>query len=144
MRATPFAILLFFVCLNLSIYFVNETQILPNMEQPPYSAPEDIATKLVHVDTSGESLLAGILGSLAVASIVRWLTGRMIYGGTVAIILFAMNLLFPIVRWLIFGFPLFMDQMGVHTALTTVLKILIGLVWTWFIIGFVGQRQMET
>lgn len=143
MRVTAFTILLFFVCLNLSLYFINETQILPNMEQPPYTAPEDIGSRLILVDVSAQNLLLG--GSiLAVGFIVGWITGRMIYGGTVAIILFAMDLLFPVVRWTLFGFPLFLNQLGVHYALTTIISVLVSLVYFWFIIGFIGQRQMET
>lgn len=143
MRVTAFSILLFFVCLNLSLYFINETQVLPNMEQPPYTAPEDMASRFILVDVSAGNLLIG--GSvLAVGFIVGWITGRMIYGGTVAIILFAMDLLFPVVRWTLFGFPLFLNQLGVHYALTTVLSTLVSLVFFWFIIGFIGQRQMET
>lgn len=143
MRVTAFSILLFFVSLNLSLYFINETQILPYMEQPPYTSPEDIGSHLVLVDVSAQNLLIG--GSiLAVGFVVGWITGRMIYGGTVAIILFAMDLLFPVVRWTLFGFPLFLNQLGVHYALTTIFSTVVSLVFFWFIIGFIGQRQMET
>jgi hypothetical protein len=76
-------------------------------------------------------------------TILSYITGHLIFGGTVAIILFAMELFFPIVKWVVFGLPTFLQQMGVSIVIYESITALLALVWFWFILGFVAQRQLE-
>lgn len=59
MKLTAFAIILFFVCLNVSLYMINETAVLPYWQQSPYEEPAGITGRLVHLDLSAENLLIG-------------------------------------------------------------------------------------
>lgn len=75
--------------------------------------------------------------------IIGYITGHLIFGGTVAIILFAFDLFIPVVKWVIFGLPTFMAQMGVPLVVYTSVTALMSCVWFWFILSFVAQRQLE-
>jgi len=140
MKVTAYGSVVFFVCLNLSLYLLNETQVLPSYQLSPYEEPAGITAALIDFNiTADELLLAGI--PLAVAGIIFFVTGNFIFGGTVAIILFALQLLFPIVRWILFGFPIFLGQIGVPVTIVYVIEALLAVVWSWFMIGFIGQRS---
>ena len=142
MRLTVYPVILFFVCLNLALFMMNETALLGELSRPPYEEPTAIIENLFYLDLSTNTLImAGT--SLVVSIIVGFIAGNMIYGGTVAIILFALNLLFPIVRWVLFGFPIFLAQIGVPTVVITVVNVLMSVVWFWFILGIIAQRQLE-
>lgn len=140
MKVTAYGSVVFFVCLNLSLYLLNETQVLPNYQMSPFEEPTGITSRLIDFDiTVDELLLAGI--PLAVAGIIFFVTGNFIFGGTVAIILFALQLLFPVVRWILYGFPIFLGQIGVPIPIVYVIEALLAVVWCWFMIGFIGQRS---
>lgn len=151
MRLTPFAIVLFFVAVNVSLSVIQLTQVLPPDEQiSPYSQPTDITAMLVHLDISTENLVIG--GStIAVMLIIGWFTGHMILGGTLAIVLFALDLFIPVGKWVIFGIPSFVSTMvGVASAdaatalmlngIVAGLTALLSVVWFWFILGFFTGR----
>lgn len=140
MRVTAYSLVLFFVCLNLSLFLLNNTQVLPDYRVSPFEEPEGIQAHLISFDISGSTLLmAGT--ALSVWVIISALTGNLIFGGTVALILFALTMLFPVVRWILYGFPIFLQQVGVPTVIVTVIEALMAVVWFWFILGFVGQRS---
>lgn len=142
MKLTAFGIILFFVCLNLSLYLINETSVLPSYQQSPYETPEGISGRLVHLDLSTSNLAIGTT-LLAVFVVIGYITGHLLFGGTVAIILFAFDLLFPVAKWIVFGFPIFLAQMGVPLVVYTTLTALFSVVWFWFLLGLVAQRQLE-
>lgn len=139
MKATAFGILVFFVSLNLSLYVLSETDVLPSYELDPYEEPSGI--QLIFVNITAANLLVMGGTSLTIAAIVSVLTGHFIYGGTIGIILFGLQLLFEPVRWVINGFPLFLNQIGVNPIITTIIQTLIAVVYAWFIVGFIGQRS---
>jgi hypothetical protein len=142
MKLTAFLIIAFFVCLNVCLYIISETAVLPYSETSPYETPSGISSKLLHVDLStGNLAIAGT--QLVIFIILSYITGHLIFGGTVAIILFAMELFFPIVKWVVFGLPTFLQQMGVSIVIYESITALLALVWFWFILGFVAQRQLE-
>jgi hypothetical protein len=142
MKLTAFGILLFFICLNVSLYMINETAILPYWQQSPYEEPSGITGRLVHLDLTAENLVIGGT-TLSVLIIIGYITGHLIFGGTVAIILFAFDLFFPVIKWIIFGLPTFLSQMGVPLVVYSSLTALISAVWFWFLLGFIAQRQLE-
>lgn len=142
MKLSALGLLLFFVALNVSLYVINETAILPYYKQSPYEEPQGIVNRLVHLDLSTQNLAIGGAG-LTVFVILGWITGHLLFGGTVAIVLFAMSLLFEPLKWLIFGFPTFLGQMGVPLIVYTPLTALMSVVFFWFLLGFVAQRQLE-
>lgn len=153
MRLTPFVLIVFFVSLNVSISIINFSGVLPTDEKmQPYTQTTDITSMLVHLDLSRENLLIG--GSiLGVGMMLSWLTGHLILGGTIAIILFGIDLFLPVGKWVIFGLPSFIgsivqvEAMDLATAtvinsITAGLTALMAVVWFWFILGFLVQRPV--
>jgi hypothetical protein len=144
MRLTPFTLVLFFISINVSLYVINETGVITMQGTEtiqPYVSPTEISGILVYVDATS-ILMAGT--ALVVGTILSWLTSNIWVGGTLAVILFALDLLFPIVRWILFGFPVFLGQIGVHASIIVSLTALMSAVWFWFVLGFIGQRNLET
>jgi len=144
MRMTPFTMVMFFIALNVSLYIINETGVITpsgTEAHQPIVSPTEVSGTLV--DISGTSLLmAGV--PLVIGTIIGWITRNIWAGGTLAIILFALDLLFPVVRWVLFGIPEFLTQIGVHYSIVLGITALMSVVWFWFILGFIGQRQLET
>jgi len=137
MRVTAYSILLFFVCLNVSLYLLAETEVLPYY-QPAYESPSDITTRLV-----------GSLTILTVGALVAFVVGNWLVGAA-ALALFALNLLVPVFSWIFFGFPNFLTQLASATGdsalvltVTGSMNALMAVVWFWFLIGFISQRTME-
>jgi len=142
MKLTAFGIILFFVCLNVSLYLINETAVLPHWQQSPYEEPSGIIGRLIHLDLSAENLLIGIV-PLTVSWILGWISGHLLFGGTLGIIIFAMDLCFPVIKWVVFGLPIFLSQMGVPLVVYTSMTALMSVVWFWFLLSFIAQRQLE-
>lgn len=138
MRVTAYSIILFFVSLNVSLYLIAETQVLPYYQQP-YVSPADMKiTRTV-----------GSLAILTIGMIVAALTRNWLFGAA-ALVLWALDYLIPIVHWVFFGFPEFMAQVAATTgdtamltAVTTSMNALMAVVWFWFMTGFISQRSME-
>ena len=142
MKLTPFIALFFFVCVNLSLYLMTETHFMASTMNPPYETPESLGG-IFHFDLSTGNLLVGG-GILGVGLIMGWITGKLIYGGTVAIILFGLDLVLPIVKWLILGLPIFLGQIGVHPAITLTVGTLLTVIFFWFFLSMLVQRPLET
>ena len=122
----------------MSLYLINETQVLP-YSQPAYENPDDMTTRLV-----------GSLVILGIGTIIAFIVGNWLVGAA-AIVLFALNLLIPVFSWVFFGFPNFLTQIasasGDASLVLTVtgsMNALMAVVWFWFLMGFISQRQMET
>lgn len=146
MRLSAFSLILFFVSLNLSLWLINETQVLPAVGQSPYEEPSDIKSYFAYTNISGTSLLlAGI--TFTISFVVGKIMGNLIYGTTIAVILIAFELVFPLATWILFGFPAFIRQIGGNSiqiqAVATVLEVLMCVVWFWFILGLVATRDMR-
>lgn len=153
MRLTPFVLILFFVCLNVSISIINFSGVLPTGDTTqPYTQPTDIASMFVRLDISGENLVIGGT-TLAVGILLGMLTQHLILGGTIAIILCGINMLVPIAKWAIFGLPSFIasalqvESMDASTAIVinsinAGITALMAVVWFWFILGFLVQRPV--
>jgi hypothetical protein len=143
MRTTPFTLILFFVALNVSLFIINETNVITSNDvAPPYTDPEEIPNLLISFDLTTETLLTGITIA-GVGTLIGLIFGNLVNGGLLALVLFALNMLFPVVRWVVVGFPLFLLELGVHQAIVTGITALMAVVWFWFLLGMLGQRQME-
>lgn len=150
MKIGLYSLMLFFICLNLSVYLMNESQLLGDFYIPPYEEPSNILSRLLTLNITGTDLLFGGT-TIAVGFIVSWISGKFIYGGTLALILFAIDLFVPMAKWILFGFPTFLNQIaevetgaaGSLAAISLVIQVLMSLVWFWLILGFIGQRQLE-
>lgn len=138
-NVTAYALLVFFVSLNLSLYLLNETEVLPDYRQSAYEEPAGM------IDIFGtltlESLLMVAGTSLTVGGLLALFTGNLALAGTVGLILMALQMVFRIVRWILFGFPIFLGQLGIPSVIVLTIEVLMAVVWGWFIIGFVGQRS---
>lgn len=141
MRVTAFGLITFFVCLNLSLYLINEFQVLA-VEQPEQTPPANIYTQLIG------SLLTLGAGALLTYVFENWLFG------TGALALWGIQFLLGtdnIVYWIFYGTPEFVNRFASAAQLTTeqilvfqnVTLCLTAIVWFWFILGFISQRQME-
>lgn len=138
MRVTAYSIILFFVCLNVSLYLVNELQVIP-FGLAPYESPDAISTRLV-----------GGFAILTVTMLVSALLGRLVYGAAIGLVLFALDIMLPIFHWIFFGFPEFMTMVaatsgnpGLIYVVTGALNALMAVVWFWFFMSFLTARYME-
>lgn len=142
MRISAFSLILFFICLNLSIYLINANQVLTGVGKSPYTDPTEISGLVLGLDITGENLVLGVV-TIGVGFAVGLLTGQLILGGTLALVLFAINLVIPILKWILFGFPIFLGQIGVPPSIVITLEALMSIVWFWFFLGFFSQRTVE-
>lgn len=142
MRVTAFGLILFFVCLNISLFIYSQANFFSRKEDLPYELPENIMSKFVSLDASSDNLMIGIV-TVSVLGIIGWITGRLLLGGFVALVIFALELAFPILKWVILGFPIFLLQIGVPLFIVTGLNALMAVVWFWFILTLIGTRVVE-
>ncbi len=140
MKLTPYLILLFLVAVNGSLYLLNQLEVLPYYKQGTYD-PQQMQSKLVAVDVSLNSLALGGIG-LGMGIIGGLIAKNLLAGGTVGLILFAISVFLPIIKWALFGIPEFMLQMGVPTVFVAVVYALIAVPYVWFVLGFVSSRTM--
>jgi hypothetical protein len=140
MKVTAYGTLVFFICLNLSLYFLNTTQVLPNYRISPFEDPTGIQGQMTFIDISAASLIGG-LGVIGVGFLIGAMLGRLVLGATLGLIVFTLTLLGPPIQWILFGFPTFLAQIGVHFAIVTLIETLMAVVWFWFLLGFIGQRS---
>lgn len=142
MKATPFTLMLFFVCLNLSLFVINESNVLGSGDvYAPYESPTGMLTLFPSITIEG--LLVSGLTSLGVTGIIGVVTGHLLLGTTVGLLLFALQLVFPLLRWIIAGFPTFLTQIGTPYWIVIPVQVLLSVVWFWFILELLGQRQWE-
>lgn len=136
MRIGAFEILFFFICLNLSFYVINETQAIPEHSIEGVETPASIeAMTIDRIVAGGVILVIGTLISIALKQYVL--------GGTITVILFALELVAPVVDWVLFGFPRFLTIIDVPPVISTALTTIFAVVWFWFLIGLISQRYME-
>lgn len=142
MRVGAFEILLFFICINMSIGILNGMNIL--------STPAgDEAYRIEPTETTASiesTLVSNLAGSITIAIGAMFagvLFNAVTQGAVIALILFTLNLLLPIFTWLFGGLPDLLISMGVPDIIYTPLVILVGFVWGWFLLGIVAQRYME-
>lgn len=130
MKIGAFEILLFFVCLNLGCFILNEMDALPYSTQP------------TETPLSIRNVVASV-GIISVGVVVGFLVGAIWQGAVIAVIIASLSLVLPIADWVFFGVVDLFDALGVPTVISTVIQILVGTVWVWFLIGLVAQRYME-
>ena len=93
MRTTPFTLILFFVALNVSLFIINETNVITSNDvAPPYTDPEEIPNLLISFDLTTETLLTGITIA-GVGTLIGLIFGNLVNGGLLALVLFALNML---------------------------------------------------
>ena len=138
MRQVAYNIILFYICLNLACGFIIETELLPGSYIQPASSAEQMpfwgtASSLTTISSIA---IPGIGGLIAV------LTGHLFFGAAL-LILAALTYLFPIIQWLINGFPVFIANLNVPLPIYAVIQVLVGFVVIVFIIEFMGGRQVS-
>ena len=140
MKVTAYAILLFYVSLNISLYLVNQTQVLP-YNVPAQRTPFNMA----------QALLGGFL-TMTIASIAAVLVGNLLIGAAAGLSLFAIQYLIgqdTVIHWVFYGFPAFINDAALAsgvdattvTLFTTVTMALASLPWFWFIMSYFGGRS---
>lgn len=139
MRLTVFNMMAFFVCFNLSLYLLNTYHPLGSQHEiSPYSEPSEMIWVTPSLDHEGIVIAASVVTA---AAIIGYLAGNMIVGGSIGLLLLVITLIFPVARWVLFGFPLFLADIGVPSAISDVLVALISFVWFWFFISLFAERS---
>lgn len=139
MRLTVFTMMGFLICFNLSLYLLNSYQLLGSeFGISPYSSPEDM--NFVEASLSSQGLIIGA-STITAAILIGYFAGNMIVGGSIGLLILAAELLIPVVRWVLFGFPLFLSDIGVPSAISNTLIVIFSFVWFWFFISFFSERS---
>lgn len=138
MRVTAFSLLLFYVCLNISIYLVAETEVLPYYI-PPHESPENMLIVT----------MIGAISFMTVTGIVSSIIGNWLFGAA-SLTVWAISYILPIFKWVFWGFPEFLIMIAYTTenpalVLTVVTSVnaLMAVVWFGFFMGFVSQRSID-
>lgn len=130
-----FEIVLFFVCLNLSCWLMSEIQVIP-FELEGIENPTSITSNFEVQVFAGITLVSGgILAGL--------LVGSVLVGAVVALTITAITFIVPTLLWVINGLPMMLVMLGVPSIITTILGVLISMVFMWFIVGLLAQRRLE-
>jgi len=132
-----YGLIFLFVCLNLGAYLLNEFQVLGDYRVEPYETPTTIQEQIT------DNLVLHIVSSVGVGGIIGFITGNLVYGGTASLVIFSLSALFPVVRWVIGGFPLFLSQLGAPTEIVLVISVLTGIVWFWTLFSVLSGRAVE-
>jgi len=141
-------ILLFLIAVNVSLYWISVSQVLPvNFSDPdnpdsPVTDPSALTTQIIALDLStGNIALGGTF--LVVGLIISQIAGNLVLGGTVAVGLFAITLLSPLVSWILFGLPKFMAIMGVPIFISAGVMAFVSVPLFFTVLSFVAQRPVE-
>ena len=145
-NVTAIGIFLFFVALNVSIAWIASSGVLPvdfTSTNPDYvTDPTEIGNMFISVDvTTGNLALAGT--ALIVTTILGWIAGSMVTGGALGVGIFALTLLSPIVRWVLYGFPYFLNLMGVPVYITAGITAMLSVPLFFTVLSFLAQRPIE-
>ena len=135
MKTGAFEILLFFICLNLACGILHEMEILPVSIEPVETVDSMNALFVVRIGGGVALIAGGVFAGL--------LLGVLVQAATIAIVIAAINFLFPIFEWIFTGFPNLLLALGVPSIIYLSINVLIGVTWVWFLIGIVAQRYME-
>lgn len=141
-------IMIFMIAVNVSLYFITVSQVLPvsfSDEDNPDSfvtTPENLQNQFLFWDVSeGNLVLAGT--GLAVAVIVGWAAGSLVFGGVLGVGIFAFTLISPIVSWILFGLPRFLSMMGIPSWITAGIMALLVVPLFFTVLSFIAQRPVE-
>ena len=140
-KVGAFSMIFLFVCLNLGAFMLNEFEVLGNYKIEPEETPLTIQEHIASIDAV-DGLWMGAVG-VTVGLLIGLLTGNLVYGGTASLVIFALEVFFPMVRWIVAGFPLFLLQIGAPPGIVTVIGLLQGVVWFWFIFSVLSGRVTE-
>ena len=132
-------LILFFVCINASLYLIQETQVL-SISTEPIESLDNIYTRM----------LSGFV-TFTVVAIITGLGGYLAYGVTIGLLLWVADIFLGssgIISWIIYGIPQFATQAAlmagadasVMIPIGMVLRALMAVVWFWFMIGLLTQR----
>jgi hypothetical protein len=123
-----FAIILFFLCINVSSGVVMAMDLLP-IKQTPYATQYTI-NSLFNIP-SLTILGVSVIGGLFMHNPAITFAG---------LIVFAISSLLPVGNWILLTLPLMLEQMGVNAAITNGLGLLFSFVWFMFIMDLLSGR----
>lgn len=135
MKIGAFEILLFFICLNLSCFILNEMEALPYYIEPVETV-ESINAQFV-------TTIGGAIAIIGGGVFAGLLIGAIVQAAAIALVIAALSFLVPLFDWIIMGFPKMLIALGVPEPIYLALGVLVGVTWVWFLIGIVAQRYME-
>lgn len=145
-----YSLILFFISLNLSLYLINETHVLPATpasESVTYSSPTVIQTRFLNLTAID---IVSDVAIFSVPTILGWLTGNLAYGILLALVLLVLDRISGIIGWVFTGFPKFVEaatinipNTGAAIAITSSVYGLMAFIWFWFFISLIGQRTVE-
>jgi len=139
MKMGVYVLILFFISLNVSLYLMREFEVFGSLTFAPYEEPAAIQVLFLKLNVS-DLMIGGVV--IGAGTIVGLFTGQLVYAWTLGLILLALNLLLPAVRWVLFGLPEFLSQIGVPAPIILVGDALMAFVWFWFLLNFIGQKSL--
>lgn len=135
MKLTAFGIIFFFICLNLSFYVINQTELFPYYI-PGTETPQSIENMTyLKIISSVAILITGTLVGIFLNVLVQ--------ASSIALIIAVLNYLYEPITWVFTGFPLFLSRMGVPLVIYTVVEVIFAFTFFWFLVGIIGQRYTE-
>ena len=141
-------ILLFMIAVNVGLYIITASQVLPvNFSDPdnpdsPVTDPNSISSMLISVDLStGNLAIAGT--TLIMGIIISKILGNLILGVTVSISLFVFTLISPLISWVLFGLPRFLNILGTPAYISAGVMALLAVPIFFTVISFLSQRPVE-
>lgn len=146
--------IMFFLGINVSLALIRVSQVLPQGSGVnEYTQASDLSSLFFKVDLSANNIYIGV-AVLSATAIFGWLIGRLLFGGIIALMLFVVDLLTPIVSWVFLGIPKFiqniLDTVPTDATTTASLQVImfgitafIAAVWFWFFLGIFVSRPLE-
>jgi hypothetical protein len=136
------AIFLFFVVFNISLYMIQASGVI-GYSQAPYQSPGNISSQLVGWNViTNVSSVTGII-FLTVSAITALVLKEYVLG-TAMLVIWTLGYLIPVVQWVLFGFPIFLAQCGVPAYIWVSLTTVISLCFFWFLLNFVGGKSIAS
>ena len=138
MKLEAYDVILFYICLNLACGIIVEGPILPGS----YAQPASSAEQMPFWGTVSSLTVISSIAIPGIGGLIAIITGHALFGAAL-LILAALTYLFPILQWIINGFPVFIANMGVPTIIYLPIQVLVGFIFMVFIIEFLGGRQVS-
>lgn len=141
-RVTAFSLILFYVALNLSLYFVQATGVLPDVSLPPVDTPTIIVNMLI----------TGLI-TMGIGSVMAFLFQNWIFGAA-GLVLWALQFMLGqnnIVYWAFYGLPAFINSFAASSSLTSaqltiftnIVLALTSVVWFFFIMSLLTRGAIS-
>jgi len=142
-----YSVMLFFICLNLSIYVLGVAEVWPSQFPEGYTAPWDITPMFSIENISLTQIGLGTIGIFA-GGVLAFITRQYVFA-SMAVLFWIVGVFLTPIGWVITGFPLLSkgiaEGLGIISPISDIIQYTISvayvLVFFAFILEIVGQRR---